>query len=646
MTDALLLIKPMHRSTFPPQDAPSAFQWGKSSQLAEETLQARIHAYDQHQLKRTLVPNVPRLLDLTAELLGAMKETDLCLIPSVIIKSNLSSWTQIPYVVMRRACVKFFSNGDPKIDVDEWILGNEKWLRERRSEIPWQRGLVNLKRVEPIFPSSSRTQFGRSIARPQSLPGLELLCDARTSEVTIQPSTKDFKKTFERMSHGLLRNLNWSNILVAGGIALGTLLSVDAPNGAEIRQWWDGSDIDLYIYGLSAGEATQKIHHIYETLRSNVNGRPTLAVRNTKTITFYVNYPTRRIQVILKLAESPKDVLLNFDLDICAIGWDGTDLWMLPRAARAIETGCNVFTMHLVRGHYLSERRASQPQRVFKYANKGYGIQILPSYLKSLTRSPENVEATFPGQDLSNLDINRVASDARAWVEAKLLQLDGQKVRYSDMDDGLPRRSCLTLFTLFMRNVAYWEIRRQESLDPEALAYTSYEDTYNDHPNNVANYPEYKWNSSFRLEPFKSFISQSNQREVQAWIRTDFMGRLRGYGVVHGDELEAVQRLTYSSRIEILLDASHDPKIPVLLPCDFAAYANVLVKNIQAEAQLVEAPILQPVVSYTSTDRESDPRSALYIWSVTSKLMWQRQDRRINEYADILRRGHGHDPLL
>jgi hypothetical protein len=106
----------------------------------------------------------------------------------------------------------------------------------------------------------------------------------------------------------------------------------------------------------------------------------TLAVRNSKTITFYADYPMRRIQIVLKLAKTPRDVLLNFDLDICAMGWDGSNVWMLPRAARAIEStwfcvfnlsvlttqrtaGFNTFTMNLIHGHYLSERRATQPQR-------------------------------------------------------------------------------------------------------------------------------------------------------------------------------------------------------------------------------------------------------------------------------------------
>jgi hypothetical protein len=199
--------------------------------------------------------------------------------------------------------------------------------------------------------------------------------------ISIQPSVEAFKRTFERMSDGLLKNLDWSNLVVAGGLVLGALVSVDTPNGdPNAAERWKSSDIDVYVHGLSPREANEKIKHLFETFSANLPpGTPALVVRNSKTITFYARYPLRRIQIVLKLVKSPKAVLLNFDLDICAMGWDGEQVWMLPRAARALESmlspffvmplpdlsvaGCNVFTMNLIQGHYLSERRASQSQR-------------------------------------------------------------------------------------------------------------------------------------------------------------------------------------------------------------------------------------------------------------------------------------------
>ncbi|KAJ7639668.1 hypothetical protein DFH06DRAFT_1001799 [Mycena polygramma] len=521
-------------------------------------------------------------------------------------------------------------------DLISRVLGNEQWLRNRTDRVPWQHGLVPLTHVNDVFPTSSSTQSGRTISRPESLPGLELLCNARANAITIQPSTSAFKEAFERMSMGLLHGLDWSNVFVAGGVALGTLLSVGDPPSEEIQKLWHSSDIDVYIYGLSADEATDKVQHIYETLRSNRSHSATLAVKNSKTITFYAQYPFRRIQVVLKLVESPKDVLLNFDVDICAMGWDGKELWMLPRAARALETGCNVFTMNLIRGHYLSERRASQPKRLFKYANKGYGIRILPSYLLSLNRSPEEVNAAFHDENLSTLDITDLASDARTWTKAAFERAAGDhRIRYSDMDNHPTRRSCLTSFVLFMRYVAYWELRQRTNFDGETAAYESYEDTVGIRLQ-YERVNRYKWDSSFNLPAFKLHIDKSNASDFKNWARTDIMGTLLVHGVEHGDELEGIQRMAYASHLEVLLDSSHDIKIPVLLPCDFAAYANALVGGIQAEAQMERTPLLRPVIQYTSTGGPSDPRSGLYIWRITAKLMWQQQDRRLDELFDVL----------
>jgi hypothetical protein len=139
---------------------------------------------------------------------------------------------------------------------------------------------------------------------------------------------------FDRMTDGLLKNLNWNNVIVAGGIVLGVLLSVTGTGEA-----WKASDLDIYLYGLTPAQANDKLRELFATFKANLPpGSPVLIVRNSKTVTFYSKYPLRRIQVVLKLVKSPRAVLLNFDLDICAMCWDGSEFWMLPRAARALES--------------------------------------------------------------------------------------------------------------------------------------------------------------------------------------------------------------------------------------------------------------------------------------------------------------------
>lgn len=113
------------------------------------------------------------------------------------------------------------------------------------------------------------------------------------------------------------------------------------------------SDLDIYIYGLNPSQANEKIKHIYNVWSTNVGEksvRAGICVKNAKTVNFLGEFPDRRIQIVLKIIKSPIEVLLNFDLDPCAVGFDGTRVLMLPRAARALETGYTTFTMHLVHG--------------------------------------------------------------------------------------------------------------------------------------------------------------------------------------------------------------------------------------------------------------------------------------------------------
>ncbi|KAJ7115347.1 hypothetical protein C8R44DRAFT_794502 [Mycena epipterygia] len=141
------------------------------------------------------------------------------------------------------------------------------------------------------------------------------------------------------------------------------------------------------------------------------------------------------------------------------MGWDGIEFWMLPRAARALETGCNIFTMNLIQGHYLSERRATQEQRVFKYANKGYGIRILPSYLASLEESKTRLELIARDENLFRLNLDEIATASRAWTQTVITSCNLTKpVSHFDLENkhqlsAEPQgRSCLTGFCLFMRH--------------------------------------------------------------------------------------------------------------------------------------------------------------------------------------------------
>ena len=282
------------------------------------------------------------------------------------------------------------------VDIDEAVLMNEHYIRSRGSSNTDGSYLVSLADLVSIVSSTSTYSKSpepsilfdeETITFTRKDPpkgGLEVLDYWRPRQLSINSNNAAFGKVFDRITRGILRGLDWRNVIIAGGMVLTTLLHTDLARDYEKAV--QDPDIDVYIHGLGPMDANRKVEEIYNSWVRNLppSASRKLVVKNAKTINFLADYPIRRIQIVLKLLPTPTDILLNFDLDACAIGFDGSRVFMLPRCARAIETGYSVFTMDLVWGHHLGDRRASQDSRIFKYADRGFGIRFLPSYARSL----------------------------------------------------------------------------------------------------------------------------------------------------------------------------------------------------------------------------------------------------------------------
>ena len=204
---------------------------------------------------------------------------------------------------------------------------------------------------------------------------------------TATPSTvrslSDFRKNFNAFTSNALLELDWSNVLAAGGACTACLLPVDEQThraawfdpeypweekrfeancaeknkkGSRVKKLYSekdllkfekrskshkSRDIDLFLYGLNMEEAVEKIKQIHEAI-TETSRRPPLVVINGHAVTFYREFPHRSIQVVSRLYKSPSEVLLGFDVDSCCVGFDGTNAWALPRARRAIKYSANV----------------------------------------------------------------------------------------------------------------------------------------------------------------------------------------------------------------------------------------------------------------------------------------------------------------
>ncbi|KAJ4485192.1 hypothetical protein J3R30DRAFT_3813487 [Lentinula aciculospora] len=628
-------------------------------------------------------------------------------------KKGIWSWSKLPYPIR---CVgssfmdasddggeqgltkrkKVLENDELVDDVDEWVPRNENFFRTLSKPHaasapvlkPWSLGLVRISDLpktlqyyaEIISPNDSAYVHALKISRfpVDALPGYTILDHSRPSTVFIQPSSSAFKGHFDCMSGGLLAGLDWNNIFVAGGLVLGALLTPDLPPTAAVpalerlylnqSSEWISSDIDLYIYGLDVESANEKIKHIADVYQSNLASpdAPFLVVRNSRAITLYSKWPKRRVQSVLKLVENPREVLLNFDLDICAVGWDGKEVWMLPRFVRALETGTNVFTMDLINGHYLGDRKATRDKRVFKYAKRGFGIRIIPLYIGYLsayqsTQSQALLTKISPDGVLFKppLSLTQIADDARTWTREFVNhhiqngEKDVELIYYPVVQgkNGLPifshamlegygqmtssplRRGCLTSFGLLMRHVALWELEREGLIEMNEHVFA--EDAYNDFGQGYDDSPTYEWDVRFFVGEFAQSIDCFNDRAQ--WAMEG-----KWYNIAERDaekvKFPEVKRVTYANSIEEIFSSDNDIAIPIFAPAEFVPFANDFIMKVLRELDLDKSKSgmkreVSPLV-VISKDEKYDVVMA--IWRLDDILNWQMVDRRIDEVRDVL----------
>ena len=195
-------------------------------------------------------------------------------------------------------------------------------------------------------------------------------------------SLTQFQQTFSRLSSGVLEFFDMAGMVVAGGAVLaalmfqplpaaGTTASPSAAKASKQRHKYFESrgfnecDIDMFLVGLSANEANDRIRALYEHLRTFGD---TTVVRTKCAITFMQEFPHRVIQVILRLYKSPAEILAGFDVDACCVAYDGERVWASQRARRALNGMVNVADP--------SRQSTTYESRLWKYAVRGFAVAV------------------------------------------------------------------------------------------------------------------------------------------------------------------------------------------------------------------------------------------------------------------------------
>lgn len=287
------------------------------------------------------------------------------------------------------------STGRRAVDIDEAVLENDRYIRFRGGLMNTDgKYLVGLKAFAGITADPNNPLTITRECPPKG--GLELLDKYRQRTLRIQQNDDAYTKNFEKITQGALRGLRWDNLIIAGSTALQALLDMDHTTHANDDDALV-NDIGIFLYGLNANQANLKLRQIESLWKSNLDPNARVCVLRTESfVEFRVNRPYKSALVALTIFQSPTEILSHFHLDAYAIGYDGRQVLMLPRCARAIETGYSIFTTDLImpRRLHLDSSSSRAMKDLFKHAHLGFGIRILPSHVKSLESSALEVASS------------------------------------------------------------------------------------------------------------------------------------------------------------------------------------------------------------------------------------------------------------
>ncbi|KAJ7775677.1 ankyrin repeat protein [Mycena maculata] len=223
---------------------------------------------------------------------------------------------------------------------------------------------------------------------------------------------EEFKKNWNIFSEGSLSQLlDWNNVVAAGGAVLACLTPLsDAAKVSKrsIRKYYHStayptSDVDLFLWGLTPEQAELKITKIYEAVRDSVPWDVT-CVRTKHTVSIHSQYPYRSVQIVLRLYNSPAEILAGFDIDAPCCAYDGSHVYANPRAIVAMMRQCNTVDM--------TRRSPSYEVRLSKYSARAFEV-----YVPTLARA--DIDPT-----IYERSIVRITGLARLLVLEKLTNTD------------------------------------------------------------------------------------------------------------------------------------------------------------------------------------------------------------------------------
>jgi hypothetical protein len=191
----------------------------------------------------------------------------------------------------------------------------------------------------------------------------------------------------------------------------------------RVRQCgFTGSDFDFFLVGVDAAGARAAIAEFHAWVAKRTGGQ-FMGWRTEHAVSFVTE--TVVYQVVLRLNPSIERVLLNFDIDVCCVAFDGERLWTTPRGLAALRSGINLGD---------PERQSTTfDRRAAKYCRRGYRLAFPGLSAAAHARIYSAIDQSRPGLSKALLS----AAPARSMIER--VMRGGQRPAAGDpAAEGIP----------------------------------------------------------------------------------------------------------------------------------------------------------------------------------------------------------------
>ncbi|KAL7657596.1 hypothetical protein ACMYSQ_003768 [Aspergillus niger] len=236
--------------------------------------------------------------------------------------------------------------------------------------------------IVPLYDSNGRSDIrvrARDLSSESSMTKEQYIMPLKeegrrpNGSPAVVPTLDEFRTNFNVFSEGALSDMDWSNVVVAGSAVVTCLLPVPEKyrdSKRSLREYYHekvapASDVDMFLYGLDEAQAIEKIKQIEDKVKNAILYETT-TVRTKNAITIVSQYPTRHVQIVLRIYKSVSEILTGFDVDCSCAAFDGKQVFVSPRALASYITQTNTID--------LSRRSPSYENRLSKYSHRGFEI--------------------------------------------------------------------------------------------------------------------------------------------------------------------------------------------------------------------------------------------------------------------------------